>query len=225
MLRKYFILLVGFGIIFGGVSIVDAGVGEATAIFLQIPPGARAGGMGEAYVAIADDATATWWNPAGLAFMDRREISFMHANWLPSFHLPDLYIDYISYVNSVEYWGTFGLSVFFLNLGETEGRDEFNYPTGTFRTYETSVTGSYGSMITDNLGLGLNVKFIYSHLADRGAGQERGTGVGTNFAVDIGVLYKTTDPLLGNPLSLGANLANLGTEMAYIDRAQADPIP
>ncbi|MDP8228012.1 MAG: PorV/PorQ family protein, partial [Candidatus Electryoneaceae bacterium] len=42
---------------------------------------------------------------------------------------------------------------------------------------------------------------------------------------DIGVLYKTTDPLLGNPLSLGANLANLGTEMAYIDRAQADPIP
>ena len=34
--------------------------------FLLIAPGARAGGMGETFVAIADDATATHWNPAGL---------------------------------------------------------------------------------------------------------------------------------------------------------------
>ncbi|MFH0765918.1 MAG: hypothetical protein V2A61_05810, partial [Calditrichota bacterium] len=42
---------------------------EATAIFLLIAPGARAGGMGETFVAVSDDATATWWNPAGLAFI------------------------------------------------------------------------------------------------------------------------------------------------------------
>jgi|KBSMisStandDraft_5_1062788.scaffolds.fasta_scaffold26403_2 hypothetical protein len=30
--------------------------------------GVRAQGMGGAFVAVADDATATWWNPAGLAY-------------------------------------------------------------------------------------------------------------------------------------------------------------
>ncbi len=223
MLRKQLLILLVLLLAVGGVA--NAGVGEATAIFLQIAPGARPAGMGGTFVAIADDATATWWNPAGLAFLDRREISFMHVNWLPSFHLPDLYVDYISYINSVEYWGTFGLNVFFLNLGETERRDELNALLGTFYTFETAVTGSYGTLITDNLGLGLNVKFIYSHLADRGTGQERGSGVGTNFAIDMGLLYKTTEPLLGKPLHFGINLSNMGPKMAYIDRAQADPIP
>ena len=41
-------------------------VSSASALFLKIAPGARAGGMGEAFVAVADDATTTHWNPAGL---------------------------------------------------------------------------------------------------------------------------------------------------------------
>lgn len=209
----------------GGVNGVQAGVAEATAIFLLIAPGARAGGMGEAFVAVSDDATTTWWNPAGLAFLDSRELTFMHVNWLPTFRLDDLYYDFISYINNVEDWGTFGVNVVFLNLGETERRDELNTPLGTFRTFETALTGSYGATVTENLGLGLNVKFIYSHLADRGTGQERGSGVATDFAVDLGTLYHMREPLLGNRLSLGANLSNMGPKMAYIDRAQADPIP
>jgi hypothetical protein len=43
-----------------------AGVSDAGVLFLRIAPGARAAGMGEAFVAVADDATATHWNPAGL---------------------------------------------------------------------------------------------------------------------------------------------------------------
>ncbi|MBM3329191.1 MAG: UPF0164 family protein [Calditrichaeota bacterium] len=202
-----------------------AGVAEATVIFLLISPGARAGGMGEAFVAVADDATATFWNPAGLAWQNRRELTLMHVNWLPTFRLSDLYYDFVSYVNNVEDWGTFGLNVVFLNLGETERRDELNTDLGTFSTYETAISGSYGATVTDDLALGINTKFIYSHLADRGTGQERGSGTATNFAVDLGVLYKTVDPLLNRNLNLGANLSNLGPKMAYIDRAQADPIP
>ncbi len=213
-------------VIFSGfASDAKAGVGEATAIFLNISPGARAGGMGEAFVAVADDASATWWNPAGLAFMNTQELTFMHVNWLPTFRLDDLYYDFISYVNVVEDWGTVGVNVVFLNLGETERRDELNTRLGTFRTFETAITGSYGSTITENLALGLNVKFIYSHLADKGTGQEQGSGTATDFAIDLGVLYKTYDPIFYKPLNFGANLANMGPKMSYIDRAQADPIP
>jgi len=218
----FIFILVG---IFIGFNDAEAGVAEATAIFLQIAPGARAGGMGEAFVALANDATTTWWNPAGLAYMNDQELTFMHVNWLPQFRLDDLYYDFISYVNVVEDWGTVGLNVVFLNLGETERRDDINTYLGTFRTYETAITASYGSTVTDNMALGLNVKFIYSHLADRGTGQEKGSGVATDFAIDLGVLYHTNDPLLKKPISFGANLSNMGPKMSYIDRAQADPIP
>ena len=218
------IMLLAIGI-FAGFNTAQAGVAEATAIFLQISPGARAGGMGEAFVAVADDATATWWNPAGLAYLTEQELTFMHVNWLPQFRLDDLYYDFISYVNTVEDWGTVGMNIVFLNLGETERRDELNTPLGTFRTFETALTASYGSKVSDNLALGLNVKFIYSHLADQGTGQEKGSGVATDFALDIGMLYDTIDPIFRKNLTFGANLSNLGPKMSYIDRAQADPIP
>ena len=57
---------------------------EAGAIFLLISPGARAGGMGEAQVAVANDVYASYWNPAGLAFLEGSEMAIMHVNWLPT---------------------------------------------------------------------------------------------------------------------------------------------
>ena len=58
---------------------------EAGVIFLGIGPGARPTGMGDSFVAIADDATATYWNPAGLGFQTGKEATLMHVNWLPGF--------------------------------------------------------------------------------------------------------------------------------------------
>lgn len=66
---------------------------KAGAIFLLISPGARAGGMGEAQVAVANDAFASYWNPAGLAFQEGSEIAFMHVNWLPNL-ADDLYYEF-----------------------------------------------------------------------------------------------------------------------------------
>ena len=59
-----FLVVVSFSII--TLTPVSFAVSEATALFLRIAPGARAAGMGEAFVAVADDATTTHWNPAGL---------------------------------------------------------------------------------------------------------------------------------------------------------------
>ena len=77
--------------------------GEAAVPFLLIAPGARPCGMGEAGVALADEATAVFWNPAGLAFqyenpeVDKQgEISVMHVKWLPQFNFSDLWYDYLA---------------------------------------------------------------------------------------------------------------------------------
>ncbi|MEK7823850.1 MAG: hypothetical protein AAB290_02265 [Candidatus Eisenbacteria bacterium] len=47
--------------------------------FLKIPVGARAVGMGGAFTAVADDATAPWWNPAGMIYLPYREVIPQHA--------------------------------------------------------------------------------------------------------------------------------------------------
>jgi long-subunit fatty acid transport protein len=222
-MKKIMLAAVALTFLVAGIGAAWAGsVSQATVLFLKIAPGARPSGMGEAFVALADDATATWWNPAGLGFLQEKQLTMMYAKWLPQFHMSDLYYSYLAYIHNVEEWGTFGGSIIFLNLGETEYRDENNVSQGTFSSYEMAAAGSYGSQVTDNFSMGVSIKLIYSHLSDRGQGQERGSGSATAVAVDVGFLYKV-GALRG--LQLGATLSNMGPKVAYIDRAQADPLP
>ena len=66
--------------------------GEAGAHSLIIPPGARANGLGQSYVAIADDATGIWWNPAGLAFVNT-SVDLMHSQLVPEL-ASDVFYEY-----------------------------------------------------------------------------------------------------------------------------------
>jgi len=198
-----------------------ASVSQATLLFLKIAPGARPSGMGEAFVGLADDATATWWNPAGLGFQHGREFTMMYVRWLPQFNLSDLYYAYMAGTYEVPEWGTFGANIIFLNLGETQRTSETGQNLGTFSSYETAITGTYGALINRHLSLGVALKLAYSNLSPTGAGAEAGSGTATAVAADLGLLYKT--PMRG--LSLGMNLSNMGPKVSYIDRAQADPLP
>jgi hypothetical protein len=65
-MRRIISLFIVLIIIIGISPVVQAGVSTSAVLFLRIAAGARAAGMGEAFVAVADDATATHWNPAGL---------------------------------------------------------------------------------------------------------------------------------------------------------------
>ena len=67
--RKSVLLMVGLTIMnlfFVNLNELNASTSQSAVLFLRIAAGARAAGMGESFVAIADDATATHWNPAGL---------------------------------------------------------------------------------------------------------------------------------------------------------------
>ena len=159
------------------------------------------------------------WNPGGLGFLRGSEVSITHANWLPQFHLADLFYDYLNFRQDVPEWGgTVAASVTYLNLGEftitTEGGPT---PVGTFKAFEVAGTVGYGTLITDNWGLGLNLRFINSALSPIGAGSEQGNGIAYDMSFDIATLYKVkdltipfTDIDLGDCLSIGANLSNLG---------------
>ena len=69
---------------------------RAAVLFLLIEPGARAIAMGESYVAIADDATASYFNPAALSGQTRKKLNFTHSKWLPGL-ADDLSYEFLAY--------------------------------------------------------------------------------------------------------------------------------
>ncbi|MFN3638037.1 MAG: type IX secretion system outer membrane channel protein PorV [Chloroherpetonaceae bacterium] len=193
--------------------------------FLLISPDSRAGGMGEANVAIADNAAAMFWNPAGLGFQRGMDFNFTHANWLPAFNA-DLFYDNLTMKRYVPGYGTFGLGVTYLNLGETEIRTAQNVAAGVIKSYEFAITGSYGVQIARTFAVGTSVRFIRSALTNVGAGNEQGSGIGTSIAFDLALLWKPQfSSYFADRLSFGLNISNIGPKMTYIDEAQADPLP
>lgn len=206
--------------------------GETAVPFLLITPGARNSAMGEAGAALPNDATAIFWNPAGLAFQyedpeedKRNEISVMHTQWLPQFNFSDLYYDYLAARFYMEDIGMLGASITFLNLGENVWTDETGQTLGTFDSFEYAISLAYATKLQDNLGIGVNAKIIQSNLSDKNPGTENKDGKATTFAVDLGVLWTPAYDFLDNRLNIGFNLSNFGPKVTYIDKAQADPLP
>jgi hypothetical protein len=72
----------GFSLLVLSGCLLGASTAHATkyaAEFLKTQVGARAVGMGGAFTAVADDATALWWNPAGMIYLPYREVIPQHA--------------------------------------------------------------------------------------------------------------------------------------------------
>ena len=194
---------------------------EAGAIFLLIAPGARAGGMGEAQTAVANDAYASYWNPAGLGFLEGKELALMHVNWLPGL-ADDLYYEFFAFRKKYPTLGTLGGHLIFLNLGEQIRTSETGDELGTFTSYMTAFSLSYSALISRTQSFGINSKISYQHLVEIGAGAEKGKGTSIDFGFDLGYMHKEW---LSPNLTLGLNLSNLGPKVSFIDPDQADPQP
>ncbi len=202
--------------------------GESAVPFLLIAPNARADAMGEAGAAMANDAAANFWNPAGLAFQIGQEVSLTHSAWLPQFQQSDLFYDYLAYRNFLpDVGGTFGASITYLSLGEFfETTPDGPEVVNTFRAFEMAATVGYATKIINDLGVGINLRYIHSSLAPFNVqGQDR-KGVASTVSFDIGFLWRPRNlGEIGNRFSVGVNLSNLGPKLTYIDADQADPIP
>ncbi|MDE2732573.1 MAG: type IX secretion system outer membrane channel protein PorV [Bacteroidota bacterium] len=203
-----------------------AQIGGAAVVFLMIEPDSRAAGMGNAGVAVADNANALFWNPAGLADQVGTEAALTHSNWLPELS-KDLFFEYLVGKHNIHNWGTIGAHVTFLNLGEHEHRDALNNSLGTFKSYDFSVGVSWGFKASKNLSLGTGVRWIQSNLASVQVGAQQAEP-GMSVGVDVAMMYKVPAFLLGATITrynLGFNLANMGPKIQYSDSEQSDPIP
>jgi len=159
--------------------------------------GARAIGMGGAFVATANDVSAMYWNPAGLGRLSNIEGIFVHSEWLA-----DITFDYAGIVFPTGQYGTIGMNITTLNMGEMKVRT-VDRPEGTGELFEASdmaLALAYGINLTNRFSIGFNLKYILQSIW-----KEKASG----FAIDIGTLYHT--PVKG--LRIGAALSNFGTDM------------
>lgn len=224
MIKKVLPILVA--LLFTSVSLTFGQVGITSVPFLQIEPDSRAAGMGNTGVALADNASAVFWNPAGLAFQNGNQVSITHSEWLPAFNA-DLFYDYLVGKYHVDEIGTFGGHITYLNLGEQLRTNETGLEQGRFNSYELAAGISYGLELNKNWSLGTGFRFIYSSLAD-GSVSGQSINPGSSIGVDVAGMYKSnTFAFMGNDASIdaGLNISNIGPGVHYTDNAQKDPLP
>ncbi len=202
-----------------GAAGAQVSIGGAQSLYIQ--PGARPAGMGDCYVAVAEDASAVSWNPAGLGFLEAQyNLTLMHTQLVPDWD--DVYYEYAAYAQRVEGLGTIGASVIYLTYGKQVATNpDSPDPIGEFSSYEVIPSVAYGTTIGENLAVGLNLKFVYVDLAPAQFTQDQQKGAGSTFAADFGVLYR----MMGDRLRVGATIQHVGPKIAYIDEEQSDPLP
>jgi len=204
-------------------NIALAGSG-AGAIILSFPIGARYNALGEAGVALAQDVTACWWNPGGLAFASARgkpnDLHFMQSP-LAEGLADDIGLYWVGYSGALGESGTIGFYINYLDMGEQIATNDAGEEIGVFTSNMFTVGAVYGVRISPNFGLGLGVKYFRDKLADDSALQEGTGGSGDSFGVDIGMLWKV--PFLR--MNLAAVVANLGPDITHVDEDQSDPMP
>ena len=218
-MSRFVALCLGLLCILGAYAGTAHAQAEAGAQSLLIAPGARSDGMGRAFVAVANDANAVWWNPGGLAFTTGHDISTMYTKLVPDL-ADDVFYSYTSYAQHVEGWGGLGFSLGYLSYGQSQGTDPDGNPTGTFTSYEVAPTIAYGTELMKNMGFGVSLKLVRVDLAPASVTTDQKKGSGTTFAADLGALYK----LPKWKSSVGLAIQNLGPNISYIDVDQSDPL-
>ena len=219
-MRKLVFLLCVVGFSLSGFGTAQATTEDrASATFLLFQPSARSAGLGEAYVAIADDANATYYNPAGLADAIGGSLSTTYYKPIPKL-ANDIYTSFGAYTHSFEGLGNLGFSILYASEGSQEARNEQNVSQGIFSSYGLALGLSYGTHVTKSVSVGVTAKFIYEDLASGvQVGSERGKGYGTSFAGDFGFMWKPT-----SRFTLAWVLRNVGPNITFIDADQASPI-
>ena len=180
-----------------------AKVGTFALPFLKIGPSARAAGMGGAFTALANDASAVYWNPAGIVELTNTALSLERTVW-PA----DVSLDFAAVVFSVPFTpGTWGVSARALSIDPQTERTIF-LPNGTGREFDAgdmSFGVSYAQFFTDKFSAGGTVHFIHSGLAEKSV---------NTYAVDFGLIYR-----IGvRGMRLGMMIQSLGGKVNYDSR-------
>lgn len=229
---KFRAILAGIGLV-GAAGIPSAALAAsgAGAIVLSFPVGARYNALGESGVGLAQDVSATWFNPGGLAFLPdwgvTMDAQVMHSAVAEGL-ADDMGLTSLGGAYAASGVGVLAGSFTYLDMGEQEAVDEDGNSKGTFSSYEYVLQGNMAFKLTPNVGLGFGAKYFRDSLAPDAQLQDQTGGSGWSYAFDAGMLVKF--PELVEEIHMGMNLGvavmNVGPKsITHVDEDQADPMP
>jgi hypothetical protein len=172
--------------------------------FLKIGVGARAMAMAGAYVGFASGAEAGYWNPAGLTQIERIEFSATHLQWST-----DVMYEFLTYGQKLPGIGSVGASLFYLDVGEIDARDEFGQVLPEISVYDACGMVSFARTITPVISGGLSLKGFQEKIGDDAT---------SGFAVDVGGLIHVAK------VNIGFNIQNLGMKLKFVDEEFSLPM-
>jgi len=213
----YFLTIV---IIPAGSLYCQQGDGGTTSVFTDAGVGARALGLGGAFVALASDPTAVFWNPAGLDYIQKKGASFFYSSL-------DFDTDYnfVGIVFPTLSFGSFGLGWTRIGSDGIEERDinADGSPTPLLSVGNSSANQfyfSYAKQIRRTFSIGFSGKL--ERMSFGIANDVSDTGVG----LDVGALYRPDfDDALLRDLSFGINVQNLiSPRLRLVNQSQSSPL-
>ncbi len=183
---------------------LHASSGTEGASFLDIPVGAGPAALGSAYSALADDAYAPVYNPAGLGFLTSKQLAAQHLAYLESIHY-----EFGSFVMPVKEGHGLGGSIQYLGTGDIAGTDPTGASIGSFASHYAAYSLAYGQKIFPTVSLGVSGKIVEAKLADVSA---------SAFAADLGALAQ-----ISKRLRLATTVNNIGSSLKF--SSQKDSLP
>ncbi len=178
-------------------SSAQSKVGTSAAPFLGISIGPRGTALGGAFVAIATDATALYYNPGAISQPGYSQVLVSHTDWLV-----ETKFDWIGVMLNLGDGSAVGVSVTQLNYGEELLTTELNQNGGdeTWTATDLAVGLTYARNLTDKFSIGGTAKYIQQRIWNESA---------SSMALDVGLKYKTDF----NGLTIGMSISNFGGDM------------
>jgi len=182
---------------------VSTKTGTTAASFLEIPVGSAAKGMGGAFVSLANDVSALYWNAGGIANLTKTEFLAERTGWIAETNM-----DFVGLVIPVDEIGVFGVSMTTLSMEDMKVTTvEKQEGTGEYFSAGSMAIGvTFARAVTDRFSIGFTGKYIEEkiyHMSSSG------------FALDAGTYFRTD---LFNGMVIGASFSNFGSQMKLSGR-------
>jgi hypothetical protein len=194
--------------------------------FLRISPDPRASGMGDMGISTSADINSQFYNVAKYPFAKTNSgIGVTYTPWLKDLGLNDLFLASLAGFYKLDEQQAISGSLRYFSLGEIQYTDALGYDLNKGLPREFTLDLGYSRKLSDNLSLGVALRYIHSNLAPGAGSTGNAYKAGNAVSGDVGVYYNGVNED-GQGWHAGAAFSNLGSKIGYTsDANQKNYIP
>jgi hypothetical protein len=201
-------------------TIAFAGESNYAGEAMSIGVGARPLGMGGAFCAVADDASTSYWNPAGMTQIKGVEVSSVKLTKINDL---DTKYSYVNLVYNTGAYGAFGLgwlrqAIAGIKISSVDALGNPQTLNDLYENADNSINLAYAYEVTKGVSLGLTGKLLlgnYPAYVMSGTTTEPATVTYLGFGADLGFLINVSAFVQGFDLSIGLNVQDLYTTINW----------